>query len=409
VGEALIDIEEARRRVLGAARRLESEPVALADAVGRVIAEPISADQDVPGFDSSAMDGFAVLASATGGASADRPVELELIDESRAGHPAAGQLRAGAAIRISTGAMVPAGADAVVRVEDTSEQDGRVRIAVAAARGQNLRYAGDDLRAGDPVINAGTAIGATEMGVLASVDAVQVPCARRPRVAVLTTGDELRPPGTALPAGGVRDSNAWSVPAQARAAGALVELAETVADDPRTTVEAIERGLGCDVLVVCGGVSVGAHDHVKAAFEQLEVRREFWGVALRPGKPTWFGVHDAGERTLVFGLPGNPVSAMVTFHLFARPALRAMAGADPARSRVTATMDEDYAKPAGRAHAVRCRLEARDDGWHVLPTKQQGSHVLSSMLGADALALVEAERSDVHAGERVLIELLDRA
>ena len=410
MGEPPIDIEEARRRVLDAVRPLDAEPVALADAVGRVTASPITSAQDVPGFDNSAMDGFAVRAADTRAASAGDPVELDVIDESRAGHPAARELGTGAAMRISTGAMIPAGADAVVRVEDTSEQDGRVRIAVAVEVANNVRYAGDDLRAGETVLRAGSVIGATELGVLASVDATQVTCARRPRVAVLTTGDELRPPGTPLPAGAVRDTNAWSVPAQARAAGGQVELTETVADHPESTVEAIARALTCDLLVVCGGVSVGAHDHVKAAFEQLDVRRVFWGLALRPGKPTWFGVREsAGDRTLVFGLPGNPVSAMVTFHLFARPALRAMLGADPGRSRVMARMDADYDKPPGRAHAVRCRLEARDDGWHVQPTGQQGSHVLTSMLGADALALLEAERGDVRAGESVLIELLDRA
>jgi molybdopterin molybdotransferase len=410
VGERPIDIDEARRRVLGSVRRLAAEPVALADAAGRVTAAPIVAGQDVPGFDNSAMDGFAVVAADTRGATAGTPVELALVGESRAGHPATSRLSAGTAIRISTGAMVPAGADAVVRVEDTSEVEERVGIAVAVESGRNVRRAGEDIRAGDTVIAAGTAIGPAELGVLASVDAAQVACARRPRAAVLTTGDELRPPGTPLPAGGVRDTNAWSVPAQARAAGAQVELIETVADDPQATVEAIGRGLDCDLLVVCGGVSVGAHDHVKPAFEQLDVRREFWGVALRPGKPTWFGVREsASGRALVFGLPGNPVSAMVTFHLFARPALRAMVGADPDRSRVTATMDEDCAKAPGRAHAVRCRLNAHDDGWHVRPTTQQGSHVLTSMLGADALALLEASRGDVRAGERVQVELLDRA
>jgi molybdopterin molybdotransferase len=158
------------------------------------------------------------------------------------------------------------------------------------------------------------------------------------------------------------------------------------------------------VLVVCGGVSVGPHDHVKPAFAELGVQEVLWGVALRPGHPTWFGSHDGA---LVFGLPGNPVSAMVTFHLFVRPALDALAGAAERRRRVTAVMDEPYRKQPGRLHAVRCRLEARDDGWHVRPTKAQGSHVLTSMLGAEALALLEPERGDVAAGERVAIELLE--
>jgi molybdopterin molybdotransferase len=178
---------------------------------------------------------------------------------------------------------------------------------------------------------------------------------------------------------------------------------EMVPDEHAATVAAISDGLEGDVLVVCGGVSVGTHDHVKAALAELGVREVFWGVALRPGRPTWFGVHDT---TLVFGLPGNPVSAMVTFHLFVRPALAVLAGRKTADRRTTAVMDEGYHKKPGRAHAVRCRLEARDDGFHVRPTKEQGSHILTSMIGADALALIEVDRGDVQAGERVEIELL---
>jgi molybdopterin molybdotransferase len=250
-------------------------------------------------------------------------------------------------------------------------------------------------------------LGPAELGVLASVGAARVECSRRPRLAVLTTGDELHGSGEPLAPGGVRDTNSHAVPAQARLAGAEVMLVETVADEYVDTVAAIRRGLEADVLAICGGVSVGPHDHVKPALAELEVEQDFWGVALRPGKPTWFGVHEAADlRCLVFGLPGNPVSAMVTFHLFARPALVAMTGSDSAAARVAATIDEDYAKQPGRMHAVRCRLEARDDGWHVRPTKEQGSHVLTSMLGAQALALIESGRGDVRAGDRVEIELL---
>jgi molybdopterin molybdotransferase len=184
--------------------------------------------------------------------------------------------------------------------------------------------------------------------------------------------------------------------------------AEIVPDDRRATVDALGRALRADVAVVTGGVSVGPHDHVKPALAELGVEEVFWGVALRPGKPTWFGVHRRSDDqpALVFGLPGNPVSAMVTFHLFARPALVAMTGGDPALRRAHAVMDADYAKQPGRAHAVRCRLDHRDDGWHVRPTGPQGSHVLTSMLDAQALALVEVERGDVTAGERVEIEIL---
>jgi molybdopterin molybdotransferase len=403
VGHALTHPDEARRRVLARVAALEAEDVALDRALGRILAAEVRAPEDVPGFDNSAMDGYAVIAADTAPAAPGSPVRLRVVDESRAGRPARLSLAAGEAIRISTGAMVPAGADAVVRVEDTAPAGDDVEVAVEVEAGRNVRRAGEDIRAGAAVLEPGVALGPAELGVLASVGVVRATCARRPRVAVLTTGDELRAPGEPLEPGTIRDTNSHAVPAQARRAGGDVALVQTVPDSYEATLAAIRRGLGHDVLVVCGGVSVGAHDHVRPALSEAGVEQELWGVALKPGKPFWFG---ARERTLVFGLPGNPVSAMVTFALFARPALLALAGADPSRTRVTATLDADVAKRPGRAHAVRCRLAARDDGWHLRPTGAQGSHVLTSMLGADALALLDVDRGDVRAGERVEAELL---
>ncbi|MDQ6750597.1 MAG: molybdopterin molybdotransferase MoeA, partial [Actinomycetota bacterium] len=228
---------------------------------------------------------------------------------------------------------------------------------------------------------------------------------RRPRVNLLTTGDELLAPGETLRPGTIHDSNRYAVAAQAERAGAEVMAVDSLADEPEATVAGLREALRADVVVVCGGVSVGEHDHVKPALAALGVEEEFWGVALRPGHPTWFGVEARGGA-LVFGLPGNPVSAMVTFHLFVRPALLALAGAPDPRPTRTATFDADYAKAPGRTHALRCRLEAGADGWRVRPTGPQGSHVLTSMLGADALAILEAGRGDVRAGEPVTIELL---
>jgi molybdopterin molybdotransferase len=261
------------------------------------------------------------------------------------------------------------------------------------------------VRPGERLLEPGTVLGAAELGVLASVGRGTVRCARRPRVAVISTGDELIGPDDPSFPGAVRNSNAYSVPPLIVRAGAEVERVDAVADAPAATRQAIEAALGADVVVICGGVSVGEHDHVRPALAELGAREVFWGVALRPGKPTWFGVRD---ETLVFGLPGNPVSAMVTFLLFSRPAIRAMLGAPDAERRATAVLDEPYAKTPGRAHAVRVRLELADDGWHARPTKEQGSHVLTSMLGADALAFLPAERGDFAAGERVVIEPLPR-
>ena len=419
VARELIEIDAAREAVLARARGLDPERVPVAETLGRILAEDVASADDVPGFDNSAMDGFAIRAADTAGASAEAPVRLRLAAESAAGRPADIALADGEAIAISTGAMVPAGADAVVRVEDTTTEDGVVEVEVEVEPGRDIRRAGEDVRAGETVIEAGTEIGPAVVGVLASVGLAEVACARRPRVVVLTTGDELQPPGEPLRPGAIRNSNAHSVPALVARSGAELVAVELVPDDRAATEAALERALAADVAVVCGGVSVGEHDHVRPALAELGAEEVFWGVALRPGKPTWFGTIPprssapppvpAGARrdVLVFGLPGNPVSAMVTFLLFARPAIRRMLGARDRRLAASAILDRDYPKPPGRAHLVRCRLELRDDGWHATPTKEQGSHVLTSMLGADALAILPTESAGVRAGERVAIEIID--
>ncbi|MET0730679.1 MAG: gephyrin-like molybdotransferase Glp [Solirubrobacterales bacterium] len=399
----LTEIEEARRLVLDRVVPLEAEPVALKDALGRVLAEPVTSADAVPGFDNSAMDGYAVRAADTAGA--DGGARLPVVDESRAGHPAQRRLAEGEAVAISTGAMVPEGADAVVRVEDTDAGSQEVEIRVEVEAGRDIRRAGEDIAAGEAVLGAGDEIGPAEAGVLVSVGRGEVACARRPRVNLLTTGDELQEPGEPLRPGAIRNSNAYSVSGLIRRSGAVLGTVEMVPDDRDATADALARALTGDVVVISGGVSVGPHDHVRPTLAALGAEEVFWGVALRPGKPTWFGVAPSG--CLVFGLPGNPVSAMVTFLLFVRPAIRAMLGASPTQAdRAAAVLDSDYPKQPGRAHVVRCRLELRDDGWHATPTKDQGSHVLTSMLGADALAIIPTTSGTVRAGERVEIELL---
>ena len=401
-----IELERARSEVLARAAPLGAEEVPLREALGRHLAEDVVATEPVPGFDNSAMDGFAVRARDTLGAQPGAPAVLRVRGESRAGHPADGALGAGEAVAISTGAAIPVGADAVVRVEATRVEDGGVAVEEEVEPGRDVRRAGEDVRAGEAVLTAGSPVGPAEMGVLASLGAATAACHRRPRVAVLTSGDELLEPGEETRPGGVRNSNAYSVPALARLAGAEVSVAGPVADDPGATRAAIELALDSDVAIVCGGVSVGEHDHVKPALAELGVEERFWGVALKPGKPAWFG---ARGDTLVFGLPGNPVSAMVVFILLARPALVALAGGQPGRLRASAVLEGECEKRPGRAHAVRCRLELGDDGWHAHPFARQGSHVLSSMLGVNCLALLPRDAGTVPAGERVEIELLDLA
>jgi molybdopterin molybdotransferase len=395
VTDALIDIATARERVLAAVAPLSTESVELAAALGRVLAEDLASSHDLPPFDSSAMDGYAVVAGPA--------AELAVVGESRAGHPAGRTLASGEAIAISTGAQIPDGADAVVPVERVQVHDGRVTVPDTPP-GNHVRRAGEDVRAGELVVRAGATLGPAELAVAASVGRDALVCGRRPRVAVLVTGDELVGPGVPLGPGQIRDSNTTALAAQAERGGAALVSREVVRDNLEATSAALGAALErADVVCVSGGVSVGPHDHVKPALRSLGVEEHFWGVALKPGKPTWFGTRG---QTLVFGLPGNPVSAMVTFHLFVRPALRALAGADPDDTRATGVLDQPVERNPVRDQVLRCRLRAQDDGWHVQPTKAQESHVLTSMVGAGAYALVVAGEGEVPAGERVPIELV---
>jgi molybdopterin molybdotransferase len=391
----LISIDEARGRVLEAVRPLAAEEVRLADALGRVLAEDVVSPIDVPPFDSSAMDGFAV--------SAGPAAELAVVGESRAGHPASTRVEPGTAIRISTGAAMPAGATAVVPLERAQAALASVRVGPSAP-GDNVRRAGEDIPAGRLVLARGVALGPAELGVAASVGRGSLHCARRPRVAVLVTGDELTEPGRPLEPGGIYSSNGWALAAQVERAGALVTARETVPDHAGHTRTALARVLDeADVVIVSGGVSVGPHDHVKQALGDLRVEERFWGVRLRPGKPTWFGTRN---DTLVFGLPGNPVSAMVGFQLFVRPALAALQGAQPVAPLAHATLDEPIPRHRSREQAVRVHLQTSGDGWHARTTGPQGSHMLTSMLGATALARIAPGEGEVAAGERVEVELL---
>jgi molybdopterin molybdotransferase len=404
--EGAIELDDARRLVIEGLSALGAEDVELGRALGRRLGADAVASVPVQGFDNSSMDGYALRAADTLGSTPASPAVLRVVDESRAGHPAGAAVDVGEAIAISTGAMLPAGADAVVRLEDTTAAEDAVLVEVEATPGENVRLAGEDFAAGDAVLGSGSRIGPAALGTLATLDLDPVPCVKRPRVAILTSGDELTRPGEPLGAGAIRDSNARTLPALAELAGAEVVSVAWAPDDPAATRDALATALDADVAIVCGGVSVGAHDHVKAALAELGAEQVFWRIALKPGGPTWFGRRG---RTLVFGLPGNPVSAMVTFLLLARPALLVLGGGDPTARRTLAALATDYEKPAGRAHAARCALELTEDGWRAHPHPRQGSNVLTSMVAADCLALIPAGVTRVGAGEKVEIELLDGA
>ncbi len=401
-----ISVAAARELLLAQVVATASERVPLGECRGRVTAGPVHAPAPVPGFDNSAMDGYAVRSADL----ADGPRPLRLVAESRAGLPAAAGLGAGEAARISTGAMIPAGADAVVRLEQAREEDGSVvPTSAAVSPGAHIRRAGEDVAAGAEALPGAVVIGPGEIAVLASLGLEAVACARPPRLAVLTGGDELLVPGDAAEPGKIYDSNRFALVAMARGFGAEASYAGGMPDDLPRTREAIAAALDADLLVLCGGVSVGRHDHVKQALAELGVEQLFWRVALRPGGPVWGGVlrRDSGRPTLVFGLPGNPVSAQVTFRLFVGPAIRAASGRAGEPAPASARLGAEVRSLPARDQYLRCRLQLRADGCEAVPTSErQGSHILASMLGAECLAVIPAGRGTVAAGEQVEVLLL---
>ena len=388
----MLSIDEARAAVLAEVHPLGTEEVAIGEALGRVVAEDITAAADVPGFANSAMDGFAVRSGPAGRV-------LRVVGESRAGAPATASVGDGEAIRISTGAMLPQGADAVLQVELVSEDTDRVTLNDDVKPGRNVRHPGEDIRAGTTVLEAGTPLGPAELGIAVNAGRAGVRVARRPRVAILATGDELVDPGAPLGPGQIHDSNATTLAALVARAGGVARTGR-VADERGATARAVADALdGADLLVLSGGVSVGPHDHVKPALLANGVEEVFWRVALRPGKPTWFGVRRA-DGTLVLGLPGNPVSAYVTFTLFARPALAALQGADPAPQLRRARLAVAVERHPDRDECVRVRI---DEHGAATPTGPQASHILSSLLGADGLAVIPRGSGELAPGTDIVV------
>ena len=368
-------IDEALAQVLAQAHPLAAEDVPVGRAAGRVMAEQATAVTDLPPFDSSAMDGFAVRA-------ADTPGRLSVVGQSAAGAPAQQELGAGQAIVISTGAVVPAGADAVVPVERTS---GEVEVE-AVSPGENIRPRGGDARIGDVVVEPGDVLRPAQLGALAAAGIATLRCARRPRVAVLATGTELRAPGEPLAPGEIYESNTVLLTAQLESAGAEVTVLVAVSDDVRATRTAIERGLDHDVLVTSGGVSVGPHDLVRGALAELGAEEVFWRVAVKPGKPIAFAVR---KGTLVFGLPGNPVSSLVGFELFVRPALLALQGArEPGPAYLPGLLGASVSRTAQRDELVRARSSIEGGAVVLTPLTGQESHMIVRSAAASALVLI---------------------
>jgi molybdopterin molybdotransferase len=389
---SLLTLEEAQERVLERARPLAAEPVPIAEAGGRVAAEDVRARVDLPPFPSSAMDGFAVRA-------ADLPATVGIAGESAAGRPYEGRLEPGEAVAISTGAAVPEGADAVVPIERVVKQENDVEISFAPEPGAHIRPRGGDVAEGDVVVPAGARLTPARLAAAAAAGSAALACTRRPRVAVLATGSELVAPGQALRAGEIYEANTLMLAASLAAAGVEVVSEPPVADDKTALGAALERGLAADVLVTSGGVSVGEHDLVRAVERELGVEEVFWRVSIKPGKPVSFGVRGG---TLVFGLPGNPVSALVGCELFVKPALRGLQGlADPLPRFEPGRLSVGLRRNEERDEFVRARSRVAADAVVLEPVLGQESHMIVRSGAADALVHIPRGNGEIAAGSTV--------
>ena len=392
----LISFEEAQRLVLERTKGLEAERVPIERAAGRVLAETAVAAVDLPPFPSSAMDGFALRSADTERA----PVTLPVVGDVAAGRPTARSHEPGTAIAISTGGAVPDGADAVVPIERVDVGSEAVVVREPVAPGANVRRRGGDIGAGEPVLEPGVLLGAVQAAALAAAGVSEVRCTKRPRVGILVTGSELRAPGEELRPGEIYESNALLLAAGLTSAGAVPARLGVVPDDRDEHVRAMERALlGFDMLVTSGGASVGPQDLVRAVQAELRVDEVFWGVAVKPGKPVAFGVRRGRP---VFNLPGNPVSVLVTFELFVRPAVNALLGLpEPLPAYRRGTLAEPVRRNARRHEFVRAGTRRDGDETLLEPLAGQESHMIVRAARADALLSVEPGEGELAAGASV--------
>jgi molybdopterin molybdotransferase len=399
---------EALRLVLDEARLLAPETVATRDALGRVLAAPIVSTRRLPPADNSAMDGFALRRADVAEASPERPAELRVRFEVAAGGVAEASVGAGEAARVLTGAPIPPGADAVVRQEDTEREGERLWVRVTPAPREHIRDGGEDVEAGQRVLEPGTRLGSAQLGLLASLGRSVVPVHQRPRVALLSSGDELVEPDAEVAGGRIVSSNSYSLAAQCRELGAEPVYLGIARDTPEDVERHFRAGLHADLLVSSAGVSVGDRDYVRGVLEKLGCRLLFWGVNMKPGYPLAFGRFEGERGALVFGLPGNPVSAMMSFEQFVRPVLRKMMGHSSwFRPVVEARLAEDLHKKPGRLHFVRVTLERRDGQILARSTGSQSSGVLRSMTLAQGILLFPAEATQLRRGDSASVQVVD--
>jgi len=397
----LISVAEAQRLILERVKPIEAERVPVERAAGRALAEPAVAAVDLPPFPSSAMDGFALRSADTAGA----PVTLAVVGRIAAGSPARAPVGPGQAMAISTGGFVPEGADAVVPIELVHEDDQGLHVREPVVPGFSVRPRGGDTGAGETVLGPGTFLGPAQVGALAAAGVSEVRCVKRPRVGILVTGSELRPPGQPLAAGEIYESNGLLLAAACQTAGAVPAQLGVVGDDAGQLEREMERALlGFDMLVTSGGASVGPHDLVRATFPGFRIEEVFWGVRVKPGKPVCFAMR---RDHPIFVLPGNPVSVLVTFELFVRPAIRALLGLpDPLPAYSRGLLAAAVTRNPHRDEFIRARIR-REGGAVVLdPLPGQDSHMIVHAGQADALVAIEAGDGELPAGSEAFYLLV---
>ena len=399
----VLEVEEARDRILSTVSILEEEMVPTLDAVFRVLTEPITADRDVPPATNAAMDGYAIRAEDA----TDVPVRLTLIGDVAAGHMPDRTVGPGEAMRIMTGAPVPSGADTVVRFERTREHEGQVEILKSPSHGKNVRQAGEDVREGETVLQAGTVLRPQEIGMLSALGKLNVQVYRRPRVAILATGDEVVPPHQTPGPGQIRDANSYTVAAQVQAYGGIPMMLGVAHDREELVRQGVRDALEreADLIVTTGGVSVGDFDLVKQILA-AEGEMHFWSLNMKPGRPMAFGVVNGVP---LLGLPGNPVATMISMELFGRPAMLKMQGfTDWWRPVVRARLQTPIERKDNRRHYLRVQLHETPAGLEASLTGDQGSGILNSLLLADGLAVIPEDANRLPAGSEVDVLLLPR-
>jgi molybdopterin molybdotransferase len=416
----MISVDEALERILSYVSVLEPEEKPIVEALSQVLAEDVIAPFNIPPLDNSAMDGYALQAASTVGASPAGPVELRVVGELAAGYVFEGEVSPGTAVRIMTGAPVPRGADAVIPFEETEEAahkapatarriDERVRILREARPGGNIRRAGEDIREGQQVLAKGVVLRPAEIGVLASIGRATIRVVRRPVVAVLSTGDELVEVGQPLPPGRIYDSNAYSLAALIQRYGGIPQVLGIASDTVEALVDKIHQGLDADMLLTSAGVSRGDYDMVKDVLAR-EGEIDFWTAAMKPGKPLAFGFFRSGQRRIPhIGLPGNPVSSMVSFELFARPAILKMMGKTHWQKPAIRAIAKERIVNRGdpRRYFARCVVTEEGGRYYASLTGPQGSGILSSMTAANALTVIPEDVDVVEPGEEITVMMLD--